>query len=174
MALEDTTFFLPTVQFFNRKEARKQKQNNNKTFFINEKQPLGKTQPQRLEITLSSSSATSPTRFFVPPQSPQKPEGRTLHWPVLCNWHRVRLLSPPKDLLLAWTSSHTPLKQDHARTPVLSAGSAMEGGAGLQVCSSNKLLANTDTSEQTPCSEPSDLSHNFSDRTPDSAHECWA
>lgn len=32
---------------------------------MNEKQPLGKTQPQRLEITLSSFSATLPTCFFV-------------------------------------------------------------------------------------------------------------
>lgn len=59
-------FSFPPCSFSTEKKARKQKQNNNKTFFINEKQPLGKTQPQRLEITLSSSSATSPTRFFVP------------------------------------------------------------------------------------------------------------
>ena len=41
---------------------------------------------------------------------------------------------------------------------------AEEVTQGLRVCTSNKLLANTDASEQSPCSEMSDLSYNFLDR----------
>lgn len=173
MALEDTTFSLPPCSFSTEKKPRKQKQNNNKTFFTNEKQPLGKTQLQRLEITLSSSSATLPTRFFVFHSLLRSQKGELFTGQLYATDAEFYFLVLQRTFSLpGFHLTLTHLKQDHSRAPALSAGSAMEGAVGLKVCSSNKLLANPDASEQTPCSETSDLSHNFSDRTPDSAHEC--